>query len=204
METNIVDGKFIVKTQYNPRWNNPAKNLGGKWNSSDKAWEFDARDEDRVRGLLQQIYGEGKDAIADLDTVTVQATFEKYDSKDCKGFYTCGRLVAYACSRDSGARLGAKVILLKGNFNSGGSWKNWITTVASNTVVEIKDVPRNALELLGDADVIEIIDSSKDNLDILIAEKNKLLNRISEIDSILSSNTLISQIDPPPNLSPFT
>lgn len=65
--------------------------------------------------------------------------------------------------RDSGARLGECVILLDGDISSGGSRVNWTTTVDIDSVIEIKDMTseqvemaRKSVERYGKWDIIEI------------------------------------------------
>lgn len=181
------ENQVLVQSPYNPDLPSRAKNLGGKWQPSDKAWAFDIRDEERVAELYRSIYGEwdSNGAIPDAVTakVTVLADYGEYH----QGLFFAGRQLARATGRDSGAKLGPGVIVLKGNFDSGGSAKNWSTRVLKGTVFEIRDAPlckvkeemKNTdlykIEILGDVDKAA-----------LMAEKEKLMARIAEIDELLS------------------
>ncbi len=55
----MKDGSTMVKLEspYHPDLPSKARDLGGRWNPSKKAWYFDIRDEERVKELAQSIYG---------------------------------------------------------------------------------------------------------------------------------------------------
>jgi DNA repair protein RadC len=53
------DGKIAVSSPYNPRFPPRARELGGRWDAGRLMWLFDARDEERVRALCEEIYGPG-------------------------------------------------------------------------------------------------------------------------------------------------
>lgn len=98
-----------------------------------------------------------------------------------------GRIIARATGRDSGARLGDGVVLLSGQFSSGGSVRNWKTTWKAETTIMLRDVPEPVSD--GICDGWEIVSSDPQlpvvDRDVLIAEKERLSSRISEIDAVL-------------------
>ena len=141
------DGKLSVASPYNPAFAPGAKRLGGRWSAATKAWQFDPRDEQRVRELCRSVYGTDGSPSEAGDLVTIRVTAPDGWDVYGRGLYIYGRQVAWATGRDSGARLCDGVIVLKGSFDSGGSMKNWMTVCKPGTVFELRDLPRKALEL---------------------------------------------------------
>lgn len=107
------------------------------------------------------------------------------------------KTIAIAYSKNSGAKLGDDVALIKGSIYSGGSVKNWNTEIDRDTVINLYNVPvtiyekeknfYNAEEV--EIEVIEDDNENGLNMDKLKEEKEKLLKRIAEIDELLLSNT---------------
>ena len=188
MNINIEtkNGKLTAYSPYNPDLPGPAKKLGGKWSPADKAWTFDPRDEARVRELYRSIYGtDGTVATGDL--VTVKATVKEDWLEHTGGLFLYGRQVARATGRDSGARLADGVIVVQGKgFGSCGSMKNWKTIGSAGTVFELRDVPRAAVQNNGCPSEVEavVVERGIDRA-ALKAEKDALMARIAEIDSLL-------------------
>ena len=52
----------------------------------------------------------------------------------------CGKTVARAVDRDSGAKVGYDVALLSGHIDSGGSRKNWKTIVEEGSTFKLLNV----------------------------------------------------------------
>lgn len=130
-----------VRSPYNKVFVAGARNLGGQWAEPD--WVFDPRNERLVRELCQRVYGTDGESVP--DTVSVEIEWSEKDHEDQAGFVCCGRVIAAASGRDSGAKLGAGVVVLNGRFNSGGSMKNWTTTCEGGTKVLLHDIPRGLL-----------------------------------------------------------
>jgi hypothetical protein len=112
--------------------------------------------------LCHEIYGTDGSAVAVSDLVTARVTITTTWYEDRAGLFAGGRLVARAFDRDSGARLGDGVIILRGNATSGGSRKNWETRIQGGSIFEIRDLPRGMAgrlfnDLPSDA-VIEVIE----------------------------------------------
>lgn len=178
------DGKLLAYSPYNPNLPPKAKQLGGRWNG--ECWTFDSRDEERVKELYVNIYGTDGE-IASGDLITVKAEFKEKEAELHGGIFVGGRLLATAFGRDSGVKLGSGIIILEGNFYSGGSMKNWKTIVSEGTVFEIRDIPRTKIsEIENDDRLINVTVIEPENKDSLIKEKEKLLQRISEIDAVLN------------------
>ena len=191
MEIERTEKQISVASPYNPDLPSSARKLGGKWDGSTKLWTFDIRDEARVEELYRNIYGEwDSDIDIPICTVKVTATSEIYEGRG--GIFICGRQVARATGRDSGARLGTGVVILKGiGAVSGGSVKNWATIIREDSIFEIRDVPvEMAKKEMDNPDpdyTVEIVGDTNIDKELLIAEKAKLLTRIEEIDNILNS-----------------
>lgn len=183
--SNTINGKnFIsVSAPYNTIFIDEAKKLGGKWIY--KKWEFDAREEQRVRELCMNVYG--MNGIAS-DVCTVKISFNSSDYASAKPICIAGRPIASATGRDSGASLGDGVILLSGGFKSGGSIKNWTTEANDNTVVLVHDFPRQKAKKLIEAGKewisIEPEATPIDN-EALEKEKEMLLKRLEEINKLI-------------------
>lgn len=183
-----TEGKSIlVFAPYHPNFPSRAKRLNGKWSPSNKAWSFDARDEDRVKELCRSIYGTDGSPTDAEDLVTVRITATNRLGVTCGSIYFAGRCLCYATGRDSGAKLGQGVILISGKVFSGGSMKNWQTCAAEGTVFELRDVPRAAVNAENPNGWVkwEIV-GEEDPKDSLRAEREKLLTRIAEIDALLA------------------
>jgi hypothetical protein len=195
VEIKHAGNDIIAHSDYHPDLPRQAKKLGGRWNSNDKCWIFDVRDEERVRELYRTIYGtDGTIATGDMVNMRVTVKEESDWAANRTGLYFAGRCVARATGRDSGAKLGNGVIVLEGGFDSGGSMKNWKTRCdRKKTVFEIRDVPREkALEAVEDAKddkYIERVEIIENQIDVakLENEKKMLLARIAEIDNILNN-----------------
>lgn len=179
--------KILVRSTYHPDLPQKAKNLGGKWNG--KEWVFDSRDVIRVKELYKSIYGSDGSNGSETE-VTVEITVKKKYSVGRGGIFLFGRCIATAFGRDSGAKLGNGIIVKSGEgFDSGGSIKNWFTRVYEDTIFEIRDVPRN---IINDENAegwfsYKIVNEIEINRENLLKEKESLLKRIAEIDSLLEN-----------------
>lgn len=181
-ELKIVENEIHAFSDYHPHLPSRAKNLGGRWNGS--CWRFDVRDIDAVKNLYTSIYGtDGTAPTGDL--VTGRCTIENDDwTAYQSGLFLFGRQVAYATGRDSGARLSAGVVILKGGFTSGGSAKNWRTVGSEGTIFEMRDLPRGAVSDAVDCISCEVVEQTI-GIEKLRAEKQALLDRIAEIDKLI-------------------
>lgn len=189
VQITISGSVLSVASPYNSNFVAAAKRLGGKW--SNGAWVFDARDEQRVRDLCRTTYG--TDGVAS-DLVTLRMSFREEARGYCEAVEICGRTVARATGRDSGARLGDGIVLLQGSIGSGGSAKNWETRVAAGSVVLVRDFPRAEAERL--IAKMEAGQSKRDyaiepetpavDREALAAERARLVARIAEIDALLA------------------
>lgn len=182
-----------VESPYNAKFVASARALGGKWTAP--CWAFDIRDDDRVRELCLQHYGEDGRTC---EHVTLRAVFLPGIGALGDSIYLAGRVIASAFGRDSGAKLGSGVVLLSGGFGSGGSAKNWktVTNSAEGATVLVRDVPRAIADRLmtpggldgerADSVTIEP-ESPVVDRQALTDERARLVARIADIDAILAA-----------------
>ncbi|HAM57562.1 MAG TPA: hypothetical protein DCQ64_19975 [Candidatus Rokubacteria bacterium] len=193
---HITGSVLRVVAPYNSNFVAAAKRLGGKW--SDGAWTFDARDDARVRALCVETYGtDGQTS----DLVTLRIAWSERSAAAQDVVSVRGRTIARATGRDSGAKLGDGIVVLAGGFGSGGSHKNWETTVWDGTVVLVRDFPRAAaMDLVAKtatgetkkrAYTIEVeAEAVVVDREALAAERARLVARLAEIDGLLASEVL--------------
>ena len=183
-----------VASPFHPAFVSRAKELGGKWDAAAKVWTFDSRDEGDVRALCRAVYG--TDGSPDTKLVDLRITFKSGARAGQRAVYVCGREIARAWGRDSGAKLGDGVKLVQGRITSGGSMKNWATVVDAGSIFIVRDVPEakaraEAEACNTDEFSIEVLPSAPAAVDVsaLQAEREKLVARLAEIDAILSTQT---------------
>ncbi len=179
--------EVIVKAEYNSIFVQKAKAYRGKWQAPH--WVFDVRDEQRIRDLCKDVYG--SDGVTS-ETVTLRIEWRRATYVNCGAFFVHGRKIAGVREGIPPARLGHGIILLEGGFDSGGSRKNWETTVEAGTVVLVRDFPAGrAKELIEeqteeDTRFYSIEDEATTiTRDDLIAERDKLMARLEEVNALL-------------------
>jgi hypothetical protein len=204
VEITTSGSTLYVVSPYNAEFVSAAKRLGGKWRAG--AWHLDARDEARVRTLCREVYG--TDGVSIADVVTLRVEWRQQDSEGTEPISLHGRTIARATGRDSGARLGDGIAVLAGSFGSGGSMKNWRTTVRAGTIVLVRDFPRAAAEELlarqaaetrvvgvdgweGPVVVYSVEpETAPVDLAALRAERERLVARLAEIDATLATEAV--------------
>src|SRR5690554_5284497 len=117
------NGRTSVKSLYDRDFVIQAKTLGGKWDPADKAWMFDARDEQRVRDLCRRVYGTDGNPIDGSDLVTVRVRLARHENSKYENYAKfAGQRIAHRPSRDEPVKLAANVVLVEGTLpSSGGS-----------------------------------------------------------------------------------
>jgi len=178
---------IYITTPYNPNFVAKVKRTGAKWDGASKRWHTDARNIEIVRGIMREVYGRDDST---QETVSVRIILNRALGIYGAPIVLFGKTVASASGRDSGARLGEGVAFERGAANSGGSVKNWTTRISENSIIVLHDVPKQAvaekLNWEDDMGTFEIINNDKVDQDALRAEKDRLLARIAEIDSLLN------------------
>lgn len=186
---SVSDKNIRVASPYNPEFVAGAKRLGARWSAP--VWIFDARDEDRVRDLCREVYGDDGRGLAQVCTLRLR--FVDDYTASCDAVRIAGREVARAFGRDSGAKLGEGAVLLEGSINSGGSAKNWKTLVRQDSIILLRDVPvaiaeRAVASPPADVEVsIEPEVGTQVDRAALAAERERLSARIAEIDALLAA-----------------
>lgn len=179
------NGITTLVSPYNPDMPAEARKIGGRFDRAAKAWRFDARDEERVRDLARRFYGtDGTEPEGDLVTVRV----ELWRCEGSKNFATfAGRRIAERPHRDSSVRLAANVVLVEGTLPpSGGSMRYPEIDAPAGTRVEIRDLPRASLAAADREGIpYEIVEEQGPDVDALLAERERLLKRLEEIEALL-------------------
>ena len=177
-----INNSIHVKTQYNPDFTSAAKQIGGKFNFDEKAWQFDERNQELVKNTLMSIFGTNGYYQPIID---VEVTVKKRITAENSPIYLAGRIIAQARGRDSGATCGEKVAFIEKKPQSGGSAKYWTTEIAEGTVFRILDLYEGATDLLDQCDSIEykIINKHSDHseLEYLKSELARITARIAEL-----------------------
>jgi len=187
---------ILITTPFNPRFVDHVKAAGARWNADEKAWTMDVRDLETAREIMRRIYGRDDQPC---ELVSARVTFLDDIQHTCGPVVICGRIVASAKGRDTGARVGEGVCLEKGQITSGGSTKNWHTEVCKGAVLVIHDLPRALAENRAASDAakiedrgwkLEIIDAAPAvDVAALTAERDRLIARLTEIDAALGNTT---------------
>ncbi|UKE46243.1 MULTISPECIES: hypothetical protein [Xanthomonas translucens group] len=181
-----VEGGYVyVRSPYNSDFVEEAKqDFSGKFIGGE--WVFDIHNEQRVRKALMESYG--SDGIT-TDTCTVRVTLDGGDDTDCGPITVCGRSIARARGRDSGATLSPGVVIVEGGFTSGGSVRNWTTKVKNgHAVVLIRDFPgvmARRLVKQGKPWISIEKETPIINRDALEEERGRLLARLAEINQLI-------------------
>jgi hypothetical protein len=187
------DGKLFTYTPYNKNFISTAKNLNGKWNSIDKCWVFDERDESDIKDVLLDCFGvDGTGKEENCCIILKNNT--KIESGYRKALF-CGPVeIARAYGRDSGAKMSGKAILKNGNVDSAGSLKNWYVSLDENSTIELRDIPLGIAKKIKREEKcwasIDIIEPNSINPEALKKERERLVQRIKEIDSILKKGNV--------------
>lgn len=190
--TPTEDGRLVVRAPYNQDFVIDCRRLNGKF--ANGCWTFDGRDEQRVRAVCFEHYGQ--DGFRE-DLCTVEVRFEPGEQAVKEPITVAGRSVAIAKGRDSGANLADGVILLKGAFTSGGSVANWTTVTTDGALVLIRDFPRPVAQAFidhtkpGEKPWIRMVDEAVDQAR-LIEEKERLLKRLVELEALLTPAVEVS------------
>lgn len=185
MKIEIRDNIAYVFTPYNPLFVRKIKTIGGaKWDFDERCWKIPASAVDTARGIMIDVYGES-DLPDDVEKVTVRVSFPNGAAECRSPIVVFGRVIASAYGRDSGAKVGDGVVFVKGAPKSGGSRNNWDTIIPDGSIVEIHNIPVTALT---DDYEYEIVEEKKIDRAALEAEKEKLLNRLAEIEKMLAEN----------------
>lgn len=183
-----VDGdKAALYTPYNDEFVSKVKNIGGKWNGSKKVWVIDKEAVDVVREIMLDVYGYN-DVTANVTVNLMLTVGEGGLSEDRRSVVLFGKTLSRAYGRDTGGRAGDDVYYLSGGPSSGGSAKNWESTVKAGSRIKLAQVNQQVYERelpnVPDNVTVEILKQG-DSKAALRQEKERLLARLDEINRLL-------------------
>lgn len=173
------NGKIKVQSDYNAEFVKAAKMLQGKWDKP--YWVFPEENEPEVRDLLMRIYGEDGEPQERVDIIV--------DISEMNGQYIdlCGMHLAGRFIRDNPVWIAPNVLLISGGFpESGGSRANPRVNPEEGTKLKVKGIPMGLYERLKDMPNVELCDAAEYHKKMLLAEKQRLLERLAAIEAELS------------------
>lgn len=186
----ILDDGVVLHAPYHPELPKKARACGGSF--KDGLWRFDLRSCEDVKKLALEIYGYSTGC--DYCDVLVKLDPDEQLVAPKGAIYLAGRQLARATGRDSGAFIGEGVVVKSGGFDSGGSFKNWVTKSEPGTVFEFRDLPvyafENATKMFGwdDEAIAEFIRIERSDMvarDLALKEKELLLERLKVLNAII-------------------
>lgn len=186
----VKSGTAYIASPYNPDFVSRIKNCGGRWDTETRTWKISEQALDDARQIMQDVYGETDQPFAGSTvTLCIKTTDSIWETR--KPIVVAGRVVASAFGRDSGARVGDGIAFIEGGPKSGGSVKNWQTCLDAGCVIKIYNVPAaKAQEVVENPPYSGMVCAIEQPETIdraaLVAEREKLLARIAEIDRILT------------------
>lgn len=185
----LDNGRVALVSPYSPDVPAAAKQIGGRWDGASKHWHFDARDEERVRALAIEIFGTDGSPEAEGDTVTVRWDISR--AGRTRELRLAGRMVVQRPGRDDDPVLGRGVVLISGGFaGRGGSVQYPALEPLEGTVLEVRDLPRAAVP--ADDQDVTVVDERVD-VEVLAAERARILARLTEIDATLAAHGYSSE-----------
>jgi hypothetical protein len=130
MEANLEESGIcsLIHDKYNSKLVESCRNLGGRWDSEEKAWIFPKFVEDKIEEL---------DELYNSDTVNIEITAKNDFYSHTGPIEFLGYRIASATGRDSGAKIAEGVALISGKVDSGGSMKNWATDVFEGATLRL-------------------------------------------------------------------
>jgi hypothetical protein len=174
------NGKIKVQSDYNAEFVKAAKMIQGKWDKP--YWVFPEENEPEVRELLMRIYGENGEEQERVDIIV--------DISEKNGQYIdlCGMHLAGRFLRDNPVWIAPNVVLIAGGFpESGGSRSNPRVNPEEGTKLKVKGVPMGLYERLKDMPNVELCETAEQHKAKLLAEKQRLLERLAAIEAELKN-----------------
>lgn len=196
VNVKIEGNSIMVKSPYDKTFISEIKRLGGKWDAP--YWVVDIRQEERVKEILRDVYGEDGAVTSseDEDMVDLKLTGCAWDNAEAVNEMRLGnRLIAARRMRDAAVYFGNEVTCIAGKFKaSGGSSKYPLVAPEDPDalVFEVYNVSRNLYNKVKDREGVSLLSDtnpSKTEKEKLLEEKAKLLVRLKEIESELAKIT---------------
>jgi len=137
------EGDLIyVRSDYNPKFVEKARQLNGQFRKyKGKAWEFNIREEERVKQALMEIYGE--DGETEIKKLDVYVDLSKVDNNS-DSLYMLGRQLLHTWGMYKKVDLGEDVTIESGSVKSGGSKDYPVVQWEDDTVLLVRGVPETA------------------------------------------------------------
>lgn len=182
----IIENKEIkVESPYNKDFIARAKQIQGKWSSP--YWVFPEENRDEVKELLIECYGECGQ-LGEVDTVTIELNLDTYRDERPDSRLKLGSMVLLERkNRDRQPIFAENVILVTGGFKrSGGSWKSPRVAPEEGTVLRVKGVPVTVYSKFKDSKGVTLV--SDIDKEALMREREKLVERIAEIDALIKNS----------------
>lgn len=189
LKIKIENGIAKICTPYNPEFVKRIKMIGNaRWLGPEKCWCVPEDAVEAVRELMEDIYGCSD--ISENKTVTLRLEFESEYSILKGDVCFFGKVLAHAYGRDTGAKVGDDVSFVKGEATSGGSSKNWESIVKEGSIVVLTNVNENIYKKYKSVSGVKVSLVEKDSINRkkLQEEKERLLQRIAEIDKVLAED----------------
>lgn len=188
VSTKTINNRIYAFTPFNRDFISEAKLIGGRYDADQKAWHFDASYSKELSDVLINLFGtDGSDTKTVTARITVTGELKEYNGP----IIICGREIARATGRDSGARAGHGVVFIEKKPQSGGSVKNWATVINQGTIFDIQDFPESALTMLNEiyqiSFEVQAESTEKDfiaeKIEKLKAERDRINAEIAELES---------------------
>lgn len=177
------DGRtLMVNVEYSSSFVNRAKRLGGRWNPRTRTWDFVAEKKELVMKALLAVYG--TDGESPPETVTVDIDMDNYGDV-AQSFERFGRVLLNRPGRDQAVRIHSSVAVISGGFPPwGGSVRYPVIKEYSGTVLRVFNVPKPLAEKAVEDEGFTIVEEKVD-YELLRVEREKLITRLNEIDTLL-------------------
>jgi hypothetical protein len=186
MRIHNNNGKVEIYTPYNKEFVQKIKGIGeARWNG--KCWIINEENLNVARKIMRDVYGYSD--IEANETVSVEVITKEEVYEHTEDVVLLGKVLSHAIGRDSGGYPGEDVAYVKGKAESGGSRSNWISIVPENSKIILRNVNKNIYDkyMQNPDERYEIhLIENKVNKKQLQQEKERLLERIAEIDELLS------------------
>lgn len=184
LNIKIEDSEIKVKSDYNSDFVKKAKMLQGKWKNS--CWVFPAENEKEVRELCLDIFG--NNGLEQDTVVTIDVHLDDYDRPSGSCIKIGNMKIVERVRRDRDVVLADNVMLVAGDFPSwGGSVTNPKTCEEIGTILRVKNFPEVNYKKVKDLKGIVLV-SETVNKEVLIAERETLLERLGKIEKILGGH----------------
>ena len=145
VSVEVAGDSLLVRSPYHAGFIGEAKDYGGRWDASARAWVVPADLQDAVWESIGRAYGVKRGESADIN---VELTALKNMEAD-RGRIFAGHVgLAGARGRDTGAKMAQGVALLDGSVRSGGSQKYWSTKMSKGSRLIARGLTRSQVDAI--------------------------------------------------------